>query len=133
MDAKQLHPNNEDIVVAEKPIREIRKKISEDEINVLLELIKEWKDIYNVYKDKLVPNKKEALEIIEYLKYKYSIEEIDNPKIENIVYDNIVLNEYYKNKLDGKNPIIRLFEVKDKKLYYIQVSIFKNNKKYYTN
>ena len=58
MDAKQLHPNNEDIVVAEKPIREIRKKISEDEINVLLELIKEWKDIYNVYKDKLVPNKK---------------------------------------------------------------------------
>ena len=24
MDAKQLHPNNEDIVVAEKPIREIR-------------------------------------------------------------------------------------------------------------
>lgn len=26
MDAKQLHPNNEDIVVAEKPIREIRKK-----------------------------------------------------------------------------------------------------------
>ena len=58
MDAKQLHPNKEDIVVAEKPIREIRKKFSEDEINVLLELIKEWKDIYNVYKDKLVPNKK---------------------------------------------------------------------------
>lgn len=32
------------------------------------ELIKEWQDIYNKNKDNLKHNKKEGLEIIEYLK-----------------------------------------------------------------
>ena len=45
------------------------------------EMIKEWTDLYNIYKDKLVPNIKEALKIIEYLKDKYIIEEIENEKI----------------------------------------------------
>lgn len=92
------------------------------------EMIKKWKEIYNIYKEKLVPNKKESLEIIEYLKNKYSIIEIENQELENVVYDNIVLNEYFKNKLDGRNPIIRLFEVMDKKLYDIQDEVFKGNK-----
>ena len=34
-----------------------------------------------------------------------------------LYYDNIVLNEYSNQKLCGKNPIIRLFEVTDKNLY----------------
>lgn len=91
-------------------------------------MIKEWKDIYNIYKNKLRANKKDSLEIIEYLKNKYSIIEIENQELENIIYDNIILNEYSKNKLEGRNPIIRIFEITDKKLYDIQDKIFKGNK-----
>ena len=31
------------------------------------EMIKEWKDIFNIYKDKLVANKKDSLDIIKYI------------------------------------------------------------------
>lgn len=91
------------------------------------EMIKEWKDIFNIYKDKLVANKKDSLDIIKYIEEKHSIVEIEDQKLENIVYDNIVLNDYYKNKLNGRNPIIRLFEVTDKKLYDVQDNVFKGN------
>ena len=92
------------------------------------ELIKEWQDIYNKNKDKLKPNKKEGLEIIEYLKENYSVIEIESSKFEKIVYDNIVLNEFSNQKLCGENPIIRLFEVTDKKLYEKQDNVFKGIK-----
>lgn len=89
------------------------------------EMIKEWKDIYNKNKENLKPNKKCGLEIIEYLKEKYSVVEIENSKLEKVVYDNIVLNEYSNQKLCGKNPIIRLFKVTDEELYKKQDNIFK--------
>ena len=92
------------------------------------EMIRKWKDIYNIYKNKLVPNKKSGLEIIEYLKSKYSIIEIENQELEKVVYDNIVLNEYSKSKLNGKDPTIRLFEVNDKELYLKQDAVFKGTK-----
>ena len=57
------------------------------------EMIKEWQDIYNKSKDNLKPNKKDSLEIIKYLKENYSVVEIENPELEKVVYDNIVLNE----------------------------------------
>lgn len=92
------------------------------------ELIKEWKDIYDKNKDNLIPNKKEGLEIIQYLQENYSTIEIENQELESIVCDNIVSNEYSRNKLNGKNPIIRLFEIEDKKLYDIQDKVFKGIK-----
>lgn len=45
-----------------------------------------------------------------------------------MIYDNIVLNEFSNQKLRGKNPIIRLFEVKDKDLYLKQDDVFKGIK-----
>ncbi|MDE6023852.1 MAG: hypothetical protein K2G45_00165, partial [Lachnospiraceae bacterium] len=68
------------------------------------------------------------LEIIEHLKENYSVVEVENPVLEKVVYDNIVLNEYSNQKLCGKNPIIRLFEVTDKNLYEKQDAIFKGIK-----
>lgn len=92
------------------------------------EMIKEWQDIYNKNKDKLKPNKKDSLEIIEYLKENHSVIEVENSELEKVVYDNIVLNLFSNQKLCGKNPIIRLFEVTDKRLYEKQDSIFKGIK-----
>lgn len=92
------------------------------------EMIKEWQDIYNKSKDNLKPNKKDSLEIIKYLKENYSVVEIENPELEKVVYDNIVLNEYSNQKLCGKNPIIRLFEITDKNLYEKQDDVFKEIK-----
>lgn len=92
------------------------------------EMIKKWQDIYNKNKDSLKPNKKDSLEVIEYLKETHSVVEIENSELENIVYDNIVLNEFSNQKLCGKNPIIRLFEVTDKNLYEKQDDVFKGIK-----
>lgn len=92
------------------------------------EMIKKWQDIYNKNKDSLKPNKKDSLEVIEYLKETHSVVEIENSELENIVYDNIVLNEFSNPKLCGKNPIIRLFEVTDKNLYEKQDDVFKGIK-----
>jgi len=92
------------------------------------EMIKEWQDIYSKCKDNLKPNKKDGLEIIEYLKENYSVVEVENTELEKVVYDNIVLNEYSNQKLCGKNPVIRLFEVTDKSLYEKQDNIFKGIK-----
>lgn len=92
------------------------------------EMIKEWQDIYNKNKDKLKPNKKTGIEIIEYLKETHSVIEVENLELEKIVYDNIVLNEFSNQKLCGKNPIIRLLEVTDKKLYEKQDDVFKGIK-----
>ena len=92
------------------------------------EMIKEWQDIYNKNKDKLKPNKKDGLEIVEYLKEIHSVIEIENTELEKVVYDNIILNEFSNQKLCGKNPIIRLFEVTDKNLYKKQDNVFKGIK-----
>lgn len=92
------------------------------------ELIKEWQDIYNKNKDSLKPDKKEGSEIIAFLKENYSVIEIEEDKFEKAVYDNIVLNDFSNQKLCGKSPIIRLFEVTDKKLYEKQDNIFKGIK-----
>ena len=92
------------------------------------EMIKEWQDIYNKNKDKLKPKKKDAQKKEEYLKETNSVIENENTKLEKVVYDNIVLNEFSNQKLCGKNPIIRLFEVTDKNLYERQDDIFKGIK-----
>lgn len=92
------------------------------------EMIKEWQDIYNKNKNNLQPNKKEGVEIVKYLKENHSVVEIENLELEKVVYDNIVLNDFLNQKLCGKNPIIRLFEVTDKRLYEKQDNVFKGIK-----
>lgn len=92
------------------------------------EMLKEWQDIYNKNKDNLKPNKKGGLEIVKYLKENHSVVEAENSELEKVVYDNIVLNEYSNEKLCGKAPVIKLFEVTDKNLYEKQDDVFKEIK-----
>ena len=92
-------------------------------------MIKDWKEIFDQYKDKIKPNKKDGIDIIKYLENHYSVTEIKNDELENIVESNIKDNEFNLNKLKGENPIIRIFEVnnneKNTELYNKQDDIFK--------
>ncbi len=96
------------------------------------DMIKECKEIFNQYKDKIKPNKKEGVDIIKYLENHYSITEIQDNELESIVESNIKDNEFNSNKIKGENPIIRMFEInnngKSKELYKKQDNIFKGIK-----
>lgn len=85
------------------------------------EIIKEWKQLYNQYKDKIQPNKKDGSDIIKYLKNNYSITELQIDELEKVVINNIRNNKVYSNKLNDSNPIIRILKVnnigKGKELY----------------
>lgn len=93
------------------------------------DMIKEWKEIYFQYKDKIKPNKKDGMEIVEYLKKYYDIKELQNQELENIVADNIKNNEFNSCKLKGENPIIKIYKInnigKGKELYDVQDNVFK--------
>lgn len=87
--------------------------------------IREWKEIYEKYKDTLTPNKKSAAEIIDFLKSRHTAEEIVDEKCKQMVSDNILLNDFSREKLKGKAPEIRLFKVADEGLYSRQDAVFK--------
>ena len=96
------------------------------------DIINEWKEIFIQYKDKIIPNKKEGLDIIKYLENHYSVTEIQDDEIESIVESNIKNNEFSSNKLKGNNPIIRIFEInnnsQNNELYNKQDDVFKGIK-----
>lgn len=93
------------------------------------EMIKEWKEIYEQNKEKIKPNKKDSMDIIKFLENNYPITRINNKKIENIIYDNIMNNEFSANKLKGEAPNIRVFIVENEgngsQLYSKQDNVFK--------
>ena len=92
------------------------------------EMIEEWKEIYNKYKDKIKPNKKAGIDIITYLENHYSITELQDNELEEVVSFNIQNSEFYANKLNKENPIIRIFKINNigngKELYNKQDKIF---------
>lgn len=96
------------------------------------ELVKKWKAIYVEYKTKLYPNKKTALEIIEYLKQKYPITEKTEQELKQVVVNNVLLNECYSKKLpNSKTPVAKVFYIENmglgKHLYEKQDDVFKGN------
>lgn len=85
-------------------------------------------EIYNKYKDKIRPNKKSGLDIIKYLENNYSVTELENEDLEGAISFNIKSDEFYSNKLNGENPIIRVFKINNigrgKELYKKQEKVF---------
>lgn len=97
------------------------------------EMVEAWKAIYNEYKAQLYPNRKTALEIIEYLKKKYPVTEQPKKELKQVVVDNVMQNECYSNKLlDGKTPVAKVFYIENagagKTLYEKQDDVFKGCK-----
>ncbi len=97
------------------------------------EMIKEWKKVWNEYKDKLLPNRKSGKEVVEYLKSKYSLEELNDDNAKQVVIKNVLYNKIYRDKLPtGEEPSAVTFIVKNQangeSLYENQDEIFKANK-----
>lgn len=97
------------------------------------EMIKEWKKVWNEYKDKLLPNRKSGKEVVEYLKSKYSLDELHDDNAKQVVIKNVLYNKIYRDKLPtGAEPSSVTFIVKNQanseSLYENQDEIFKVNK-----
>lgn len=80
------------------------------------EMFNKWKDIHKEYKDRLLPNRRNALEVIAYLKNKYSVIEIKDEKWREVVIDNAINNICYSSKLPiGKKPHALVFKIPNEK------------------
>jgi hypothetical protein len=94
------------------------------------EAIESWKSVFKEYKARLIPNRKKAGDLIEYLEGKYQLAELADEKWEKVVIDNVMLNECNSNKLPaGKTVTPKLFRVVNtgngRSLYRQQDDIFK--------
>lgn len=95
-------------------------------------IIEEYKEIWNEYKDKLLPNRKSGKEVVEYLKNKYPLEELHDDNTRLTVIDNVLYNKPYADKLPmGAKPHAVTFIVENEEngkfLYENQDEIFKGN------
>lgn len=96
------------------------------------EMVKRWKEIWNEYKYKLVPNRKSGKEVVEYLKNKYLLKELHDGNAKRLVIDNVLCNEPYAEKLPiGAEPTAVTFIVENqdngKFLYQNQDEVFRGN------
>lgn len=96
------------------------------------ELIAEWKDTFHKYRADLIPNQKTGKELLTYLTQKYSVSELHDDVIKQVVLDNIIQNECHAAKLqDGKTPAIKVFLIENSGpgtyLYENQDEVFAGN------
>lgn len=94
------------------------------------EMVEGWKEVWQKYKSKLLPNRKSGREVVEYLKNKYLLEELHDGDAKQVVIDNILNNKQYADKLPrGAEPSAVMFVVKNKDngklLYDNQDDVFK--------
>ncbi len=81
----------------------IRKMVTNTELE-------QWKYIFEKYKCKLKPNRISGIELLNYLNKKYVLTEIYDKKMLNVICDNIIMNECYKEKLPlNTSPIPKAF------------------------
>lgn len=79
-----------------------------------IEMIQEWKCIYNENRDKLKPNRKSGAEINAYFCNKYRFEKLDSLSFHDVVEFNIMKNESNREKLpQGAVPQIVAYKAKD--------------------
>lgn len=95
-----------------------------------LEIFEKWKEVWIEYKDKLLPNRKSGKEVVEYLKNKYLLEELNDDYAKQVVIDNLIYNKPLADKLPmGVEPSVVTFVVGNKDngkfLYENQDEIFK--------
>jgi hypothetical protein len=97
------------------------------------EMFEAWKQTWNKYKGKLVPNRKTGEEIVAYLSSKYLLTEVYDDESLKIVTENILNNEHLAEKIPvGSKLLPIVFFVnnsgKGKTLYENQDEIFKDSK-----
>jgi len=74
------------------------------------EMLEEWKAIWVQYKSQLRPNRKSGVLLLQYLKDKYVLTEIQDKKASDAVSGNVIMNKPYSEKLPaGEMPVPRTF------------------------
>lgn len=96
------------------------------------EMVERWKEVWIEYRDKLLPNRKYGKEVVEYLKNKYLMEELNDDNLKQVVIDNLLYNKPFTEKLPmGVEPSVVTFVIENKDngkfLYENQDEIFKGN------
>ena len=94
-----------------------------------LEMIEQWETVWQKYKDKLLPNRKSGVNILEYLTNKYPLREVQG-KYTQVVIDNVVLNKHSAKRIPKEmKPSAVAFIIENtgegRKLYENQDEIFK--------
>lgn len=90
------------------------------------EMVEKWRNDHEKYRPLLKANRKTGQELLDYLKSRYTLEEITDSRSKSVICQNILDNEYYRRKLplDGfPDPLaftikregngIRLYESQD--------------------
>lgn len=95
------------------------------------EKLSEWREIHKQYKDKLTTNRKSGKEILVYLQNKYLLEEFNEERAFRAVYENVLKNEFQKQKLPlNSQPEPKTFILKNegngKTIYDNQEPIWEN-------
>ncbi|MCI2161864.1 MAG: hypothetical protein LKK39_08120 [Oscillospiraceae bacterium] len=74
------------------------------------EVFEQWKVVWMKYKDKLQPNRKSGVELLNYLQSKYALTEIYDKKATDAIIGNVTMNAHYAEKLPkGAIPIPKAF------------------------
>ncbi|MCC0653974.1 hypothetical protein [Clostridioides sp. ES-S-0001-03] len=110
------------------------KKMPEGKINidtqeVSQQKVREWKAVYEKYRSTLNVNAKSILELVEYLKQKYTLKEEASEEFKNVVINNIKLNKPFSKKIPSNKelkPIVFTIqnEGKAKTLYENQEEVY---------
>jgi hypothetical protein len=74
-----------------------------------MEMISEWKKIFEKHKGNLMPNRKSGTEVDRYFREKYNFIPVEDEKYARIVALNILENEHSFRKLCGLSPNINVY------------------------
>ena len=66
------------------------------------EMIAEWKQIFEMYRSSLVPNRKSGDEVDQYFREKYPHQIFDNAEFREIVSLNITENDFFSSQIASK-------------------------------
>ena len=97
------------------------------------EMVQEWKNVWNKYKDALQPNRKYGQEIVDYLFSKYILTEIYSERASKAVFNNVIKNKPNAEKLPpNTKPKPKTFYIENQGngqvLFEKQDEIFKGDK-----
>ena len=94
------------------------------------EMVENWKSVFNEYRERLLPNRKEASDVMDYLEHKYRLEALTGGEWKQLVIDNVLSSEFNSKKISaGKTVSPKVFCVVNtghaRSLYMQQDDIFK--------
>lgn len=74
------------------------------------EMLTEWKNIFEQYKDLLQPNRKSSTDLLGYLQSNYFLTEIMDKEVLTVVSENVSMNKFFAEKLPaGRLPLPKAF------------------------